>query len=250
MKTLFRAALLGSAVLALSAAAVPAQEAMAHPPAGHMMQHHAPTLSISATGEVKAEPDMATINFGVVTEAKTAAEAMRLNSEQMNRVMAAVRRQGVQDKDVQTSGLNLQALYTYRENMPPELRGYQASNSVTVAINDLKKTGATIDAVVSAGVNQINGVSFGLRDPKQAENAARVAAARELQARAQLYAGALGMRIKTLRSFNEGGGYVPPAPVMYRMEAAMAVPDAAPTPISPGQLTIRIDVSGVYELEK
>jgi uncharacterized protein YggE len=142
-------------------------------------------LNLSAYGEVKAAPDMATISFGVVTEATTAAEAMRLNAARMNEVMTALRRAGIEERYVQTSGLNLSAQYDYVQNEPPRLRGYQANNRVTVIINDLTKVGTTADAVVAAGVNQIDGISFGLKDPTSAENQARQLAVRNLQAKAR-----------------------------------------------------------------
>ncbi|CAN5172503.1 hypothetical protein BH10PSE2_BH10PSE2_27770 [soil metagenome] len=132
-----------------------------------------PSLNLSATGEVKIAPDMATISFGVVTEAPTAQAAMAQNATRMTEVAATLRRAGVAERDIQTSGLNLSAQYDYQDNQPPKLRGYQATNRVTVNIQDLSKVGTTADAVVAAGVNQIDGISFGLKDPKTAEDQAR-----------------------------------------------------------------------------
>ena len=171
-----------------------------------------PSLNLSAYGEVKAAPDMATISFGVVTEAATAAEAMQQNAARMNEVMAALRRAGIEARDVQTSGLNLSAQYDYIQNEPPRLRGYQANNRVTVIINDLTAVGTTADAVVAAGVNQIDGISFGLKDPTAAENRARQLAVRNLQAKAALYSQALGVELGGIRSLTEGGGYAPQPP--------------------------------------
>ena len=88
-----------------------------------------PSLNLSATGEVKVAPDMATITFGVVTEAATAQEAMAQNAARMTQVAAALRRAGIAERDIQTSGLNLQAQYDYVQNEPPRLRGYQATRS-------------------------------------------------------------------------------------------------------------------------
>jgi uncharacterized protein YggE len=148
---------------------------------------------------------------------------------------------------VQTSGLNLSAQYDYQQNEPPRLRGYQASNQVTVTINDLDRVGETADAVVAAGVNQIGGISFGLEDPTAAENRARQLAVRNLQAKAALYADALGVSLGGIRSLTEGGGYTPRPPVPMYARAEMAM-DAASTPVSPGELTVRIDITGVYDL--
>lgn len=246
-----RALMMGGALMAaavLSAPAALAQTAPAPTPMGamHMMQP-APSLNLSAYGEVKAAPDMATITFGVVTEAPTAEAAMRDNATRMTQVMAALRRAGVAERDVQTSGLNLSAQYDYVQNEPPKLRGYQASNRVTVTINDLTKVGTTADAVVSAGVNQIDGISFGLKDPTTAENQARQLAVQALQSKAQLYAQALGVPLGGVRTLTEGGGYSPQPPMPMYARAAMA-DSAGSTPVSAGELTIRVDITGVYDI--
>ncbi len=247
LKTLaFGGAVAAAAVLAV--AAPPTMAQTIEPGAMHMMQP-APSLNLSAYGEVKAAPDMATITFGVQTEAPTAAEAMRDNAARMTQVMTALRRAGIAERDIQTSGLNLSAQYDYQQNEPPKLRGYQAVNRVTVTINDLSKVGTTADAVVSAGVNQIDGISFGLKDPTAAENQARQLAVRALQGKAQLYADALGVRLGGVRTLTEGGGYSPPPPMPMYAARAMSV-QADSTPVSAGELTVRVDISGVYDIAR
>lgn len=248
-----RLLLMSGAVMAAAALfAAPAARAQSQPDGGAPMVIHAvadrPALNLSAYGEVKTAPDMATISFGVVTEATTAAEAMRLNATRMNEVMTALRRAGIEARYVQTSGLNLSAQYDYVQNEPPRLRGYQANNRVTVIINDLTAVGTTADAVVAAGVNQIDGISFGLKDPSAAENEARRLAVRNLQAKASLYSQALGVGLGGIRSLSEGGGYAPAPPMpMYAMRA-QAMDSAGSTPVAAGELTVRIDITGVYDL--
>ncbi len=105
-----------------------------------------------------------------------------------------------------------------------------------------------MDAVVAAGANQINGIAFGLANARAAEDAARKVAVQALSAKAALYAEATGTRLVRLVNLAEGGGYTPQPPrPMFRM-AAMA--DAAPTPVQPGELSVRIDVTGMYEVAK
>ena len=251
-----RALMIGGALMAAVAlrVAAPSAHAQSQPQGGAPLTIQAvterPSLNLSAYGEVKATPDMATINFAVVTEATTAAEAMSQHATRMNQVMAALRRAGIAERDIQTSGLNLSAQYDYVQNEPPKLRGYQASNQVTVVINDLTKVGATADAVVSAGVNQINGISFGLKDPSAAENQARQIAVRNLQAEAPLYCQALNTPLGGIRSLTEGGGYGGPQPApMYARAMAMDSAGGG-TPVAAGELTIRIDITGVYDLNR
>ncbi len=241
------AALLGAT--ALTGASAPAAFAQAAPEAsGADSAFRATTLSLSAFGEIKAAPDMATISLGVQTHAPTAAQAMSDNASRMSQVVATLKKGGIEARDIQTSGLNLGAEYAYEPNKPPRLTGYQASNQVTVIVNDLARLGPALDAVVAAGANQVNGVSFGLKNPGAAEDQARLKAVQALQAKAQLYAGATGHRVLRLVNLAEGGGFVPPAPVPMLRRTAM-VAEAA-TPVEPGQLNVRIDVSATYELAK
>jgi len=246
MNTLMRAAGLG---LALSvAAAAPAALAQAAPPAADSM-FRATTLNLSAYGETKVAPDMATISLGVMTQEKTAAEALAANSRQMNAVVASLKKSGIAEKDIQTSNLNLNPQYRYVENQPPQLVGYQASNQVTVTVHDLKKLGAAVDATVAAGANQVQGISFGLEDPTTAENAAREAAVKALTSKAALYARATGHSVLRLVSLSEGGGGYP-RPPMPMVAMAAAREKAFDTSVSPGELTVRVDVTGLYELTR
>jgi len=246
MKTLMRAAGLG---LALTFAAAPAVLAQAAPPAADTM-FRATTFNLSAYGETRVEPDMATITLGVMTEGKTAAEAMAANATRMTAVVASLKKAGIAEKDIQTSNLNLNPQYRYEQNKPPMLTGYQASNQVTVRVLDLKKLGAAVDATVSAGASQVHGISFGLLDPTTAENAAREAAVKALAAKVDLYAKVTGHRVTRLVSLSEGGGYTPPPPMpMMEMAAARGFAKDS-TPVQGGQLTVRIDISGLYEVTR
>ena len=206
----------------------------------------ATTLNLSATGEVKATPDQATITLGVRTTGKTAAEAMRANRDLMNAMVGALTGQGVQKRDIQTSNLNLQAQYVYAQNQPQRLTGYEADNAVTVTVRDVAKLGQTVDAVTAGGANQVNGIVFGLADPKPAQDGARRSAVQMLRAKADLYAQAAGLRVVRLVNLTEGdaGPVYQPRPMMMR---SMSVA-AAPTPVEPGELKVDVNLTAVYEL--
>ena len=208
----------------------------------------ATTLSIPAFGQVKVAPDQASITLGVQSKAATASDALRQNASDMNRVMSSLRRAGLPDKAIQTSNLTLEPQYTYAQNLPPVLNGYQVSDDVVITVDDLSKLGQVLDAVVTAGANQVNGISFGLKDPGAAEDAARLAAVKSLRAKSDLYVQATGYRAARLVSLSEGGGYAP-EPVRPMMAMAKSV-GASMTPVSPGELTVRVDVSGLYELTR
>ena len=220
--------------------------ALAQTAAGPAGADQVTTLDLSAFGEVKTAPDQATITLGVQSKAITAADAMRQNAQQMSRVIAALRQAGVGEKSIQTSNLSLDAQYAYDPNQPPRLTGYQASNDVLITVDDLTKLGSILDAAVASGANQVNGISFGLKDAEASEAAARLAAVKALRAKADLYAGATGYHVTRLISLSEGGGYAPgPIRPMMAMARLASAPE---TPVSPGELTVRVDVSGSYAL--
>jgi uncharacterized protein YggE len=227
----------------LTAAALPAQAQSAD------AAFRATTFNLSATGETKVVPDLATITLGVQNEAPTAAGALSANAVQMNRVIAALKKAGVAERDIQTSNLNVNPQYVYVENQPPRLNGYQASNQVTVQVRDLSKLGASVDATVGAGATNVGGISFGLQDPQAAEDAARQDAVKALKAKVDLYARATGYSVVRLVSLNEGGGYTPSPPPMPMFAANMRM-KADSSPVAAGELKVRIDVSATYEMAK
>ena len=208
----------------------------------------ATTFSLAAHGETNVAPDMATITLGVQTDDMTAAGALRANGAKMNQVMAALRRAGVADRDIQTSNLNVNPQYVYEQNQPPKFNGYQVTNQVTVTVRDLNRVGQAVDATVGAGANTVSGISFGLQNPQVAEDAARMDAVKALQAKADLYAKATGYRIVRLVNLSEGGGYTPAPPMpMY----AMAKRESADsTQVAGGELKVRIDVTATYEVAR
>jgi uncharacterized protein YggE len=245
MKTLMHAAALGMALT--TTAAAPVAMAQAVPTAADTM-FKATTMNLSATGETRVAPNVASISLGVMTEGKTAAEALAANATRMTAVMATLKKAAIAEKDIQTSNLSVNPQYRYVENQPAVLIGYQVSNQVTVTVRDLKKLGAAVDATVNAGANQVNGISFGLSDPSAAENAAREAAVRALTAKADLYARATGYRILRLVTLSEGGGYSPQPMPMVAMAMRSEAKDSSP--VSGGELSVRIDITAVYELTR
>ena len=175
-------------------------------------------LSVSATADATRVPDVATISTGVVTQAADANAAMRANAVQMDKVMAAIRAAGIAERDIQTSGINLNPQYKYVENQPPSIVGYQASNNVNVKVRDLSRLGKVLDAFVANGANQINGPSFEVDKPDEAYDEARLAALKKAQARADTYASALGLKVRRIVSTSEGGASLPrPMPMIRAM---------------------------------
>jgi uncharacterized protein YggE len=204
-------------------------------------------LDISATGEVTRVPDIAVISAGVVSRSATATGALQDAADRMQRVLAALKRAGVQDRDVQTSNISLNPEYRYVENQPPQLTGYTASNQLTIRFRDIRNSGKILDALVSQGANQISGPSLTIDKPEAALDEARARAVAAGRARAELYARSLGMRIVRVVSVSESGGYAvpPPMPMYARAEVAQA----ADTKIVPGEQKLQVTLAMTFELQ-
>ena len=203
-------------------------------------------LSVSAQAEATRVPDVATISAGVVTQAADANAAMQANAKQMDGVMRALREAGIAERDIQTSGINLNPQYRYAEDQPPAITGYQASNTVRIKVRDIGKLGGVLDALVASGANQVNGPSFEIDKPEAAYDEARRAALAKAQARAKMYADALGVRVRRIVSIDEGGGFQPPMPMPMMARAEKGV--AYDTAVSPGETTLSANLSVVFEL--
>jgi uncharacterized protein YggE len=211
---------------------------------GKDLPEHGTRLDIVATGEVQRAPDVATIGAGVVTQATQAGAAMASNAERMTATVAALRKAGVADRDIQTSQVSLQPQYRYGENQPPVLTGYQVSNRVTVRLRDLRNAGRVLDALVAAGANQIDGPTFGVDKPEAALDEARTQAIATARSRAELYAKAAGLRVVRIARISESGQVESP----IRPMAVMAMRKAADTPVEAGEQALSVTVSVSFEL--
>ena len=205
-------------------------------------------LSVSAQAEATRVPDVATVSAGVVTQAPDANAAMQANAKQMDGVMRAIRAAGIAERDIQTSGINVNPQYRYIEGEQPAITGYQASNTVRIKVRDVGKLGEVLDALVASGANQVNGPSFEIDKPEEAYDEARRAALAKAQARAKMYADALGLRVRRIVSIDEGGGFQPPMPVPMMAMARAEKGAAYDTSVSPGETTLGATLNVVFEL--
>jgi hypothetical protein len=202
-------------------------------------------LDISATGEVTRVPDVAIISAGVVSRSASASGALQDTANRMSQVLAALKRAGVADRDIQTSNVSLNPEYRYPENQSPQLVGYTASNNVTVRFRDIRSSGKILDALVTVGANQINGPTLTVDKPESALDEARAKAVAIGRARAELYAHSLGLRVVRIVSVNESGGYAVPPPVPMMMAQARK----ADTSIEAGQQKLQVNVAMTFELQ-
>jgi len=206
------------------------------------------TITLNGRGTVDHAPDIAMITLGVSVEAETASTAMSQQTTKMNGVFTAVKAAGVADRDMQTSNLSLNPVYDYPQNQKARLRGYNASNQITIKVRDLKNLGKTLDAVVKGGGNTINGVSFSIDKPESFQNDARIAAIKDAAAKAELYANAVGYKVKRIVTVSEQDYYPQPVPMMARMMNQDAAAEA--TPVAGGEVSLIQNVNVTFELTK
>jgi uncharacterized protein len=204
-------------------------------------------LDVTATGEVSRVPDIAIISAGVVSRSPTAAAALQDTASRMDRVLAALKRAGVEQRDIQTSQVSLNPEYRYPDNQSPQLVGYTASNTVTVRFRDIRSSGKILDALVGQGANQISGPSLIVDKPEAALDEARAKAVAIGRARADLYARSLGMRVVRIVAVSESGGYSPPPPMPMMMQTRIDSLPAAK--IEPGEQKLQVNVQMTFELQ-
>lgn len=212
------------------------------------IEANGPVIELSVFESVTAEPDLVTIGAGVTSQAKTAVEAMRMNAVQMQSVVDRIKALGVADKDIQTTGINLNAQYDYdRGNQRQVFRGYQVSNRVSVKLRDVQETGAALDALVVAGATDLSGPNFSIEDDTAAKAIARKRAIERAQERASAYATMFGYdSVKVLSVSESIRGRGPSVQMAMRSQADAISVSAAP--VQPGQVSTGVNLSIKYEM--
>ena len=205
-----------------------------------------PPAAISVTGEatVSVPPDLAEIEGGVTSEAKTAREASEANNAAMGKVLQALKGAGIEEKDIQTARLSLQPQSAPNRSGPSAIAGYRASNRVTVRVRDVTKVAGVIDTLVGAGANDIGGINFVVSQASKLLDEARERAVADARRKAEIYAKAAGVTLGAPLSISEEGNS---APAPYRrMAAGMAVS----APVAQGEETLQVTVSVSWAIKQ
>ncbi|MXZ89372.1 MAG: DUF541 domain-containing protein [Dehalococcoidia bacterium] len=207
------------------------------------------SISVTGTGEVQAEPDIATVSTGVEVQADTVAEARAGAAEAANAVVAALRANGVEDSDIRTVDFSIRPVYDYSRETP-RIIGYFVSNNVLVTVRDVESVGELIDAVAEAGGDAVrfNGISFSHEDPAALTEQARALAIEDARAKAEQLAELTGVTLGSVLSVVETSWASPLLGQARGMEFAMA--DSAATSIQPGTSAVTVTVQAVWEIEK
>jgi uncharacterized protein YggE len=195
--------------------------------------------AISVTGEatVSVPPDLAQVDAGVTSDAKTAREASDANSAAMGKVLLALKSAGIEQKDYQTSRLSLQPEYAPNRQGPSPVVGYRASNRVTIRVRDVAKIANVIDTLVGAGANDIGGINFMVSQASKLLDDARTQAVADARRKAEIYAKAAGATLGAPLSISEEGAA--PRPVFRAKIAA----EMAAAPVAQGEETLSVTVN-------
>lgn len=229
------------------AAAVVAMVPVAAPAAEIHIEAKNPVVELSVSEVIESAPDTATFSTGVETSAPTASAALRQNSADVAKLIAQLQRLGIAEKDIQTSGISLNAEYEYiQATQKNQFKGYRASNQVQVKIRDIAKLGTIMDSVVVSGATNINGPWFSMNDDSALKKTARARALANGQAQAESYAKASGYTSVRLLSVAEGISGRSPRPQPMMKQAFDA--EASSVPIAPGQIGTSVVLSLQYEM--
>lgn len=202
------------------------------------------TVTAAGTGKTSAAPDEAEMYFGIVVRDAKADQALKKASAEADKIISAVKKAGVDNKDVQTQNLSVYPEYRNGETTKLEIIGYTANVSVRAKIRDIDKVGDVIAAATDAGANEISGPNFMLSDEAPARDEAIEKAIEDARRRAEVMAKAVGKRLGEVVSVSEQGVSVP---IYYaRSEADFA---AAKPVIEPGTLDVSASVTVVFELK-
>ncbi|MCK0128730.1 SIMPL domain-containing protein [Erythrobacter sp. F6033] len=235
-----------------TASAAAALAAMAVSPAAATnveIEAEGPIIELTVSEQVKTAPDTVTIGAGVTSEARTAVEALRQNSVEMRQVIERIKSLGVDEKDIQTTGINLNARYDYNRNTQQQVfRGYQVSNRVNVKLRDIDETGRVLDALVSAGATDLNGPTFLIDDDTAAKDEARKRAIATAQQRAEAYAEMLGYDGVEVLSISEAISRSGPMPQMMARSGIAEESADASAPVQPGQVSTGVNITITYEM--
>jgi uncharacterized protein len=228
------------AALVVAAAAVVAFAGVGRPDSAGGAAKPSGGITVNGTGTITSVPDEATFTVGVQTQGSTAREALAANSEQMRRVIAAVRSAGVAKDDVQTQDVSVSADYS-EEN---RIDGYTANNSVLVTIHELSSAGKVLDAASNAGANQVYGPTLSRSDEDTLQAKALREAVGDAQKKAEVLAAAAGVTLGQVTAISEGysGGAEP----YYATDLRLAKSSEAP--IKPGTQDTRATVSVTFAI--
>jgi uncharacterized protein len=206
-----------------------------------------PVLVVNGSAQVFVAPDVATVRLGIVRQAPTAQGAQEQANAVAKEILNAIGKVGVSANQIQTARLVLSPVYAPRNpesRDAPRIVAYNATNVVSVRVENLSLVGGVVDAGLKGGANQVEGIQFGLRNDLASRAEALKQAVQEARSKGQVMADALNVNIVEVLEATEGGVSV--VPFAEASLQRMAV--AADTPVSPGQIQVQANVVIRYRI--
>ncbi|MDD4751625.1 MAG: SIMPL domain-containing protein [Synergistaceae bacterium] len=206
------------------------------------------TITVQGSSSVTAAPTIAYVSIGVTTFNKNAASAQGENAVKMDRVYKTLASLGIKKDKIKTLNYNISPRYDYKNNVAT-LAGYNVINSIRVTVMDLKKVSDVLDMTVKEGVNQSNSISFGVTDEERDKLYLQALSQAVVNAKekANTIATAAGITISKPANIIEGSSAHFVQPNYRAMDMAKMASEAAPTPISEGEMTIGANVTVIYD---
>lgn len=211
----------------------------------------APRIVVIGEGEAAIAPDLAIVSLSVLREAETARGALDQANKAAADVIAAMKEAGIEARDLQTGGLQINPRYVYPQNggeEQPRIVAYQATNTLTVRVRDIAMVGEIVDRAVTLGVNQGGNIAFTNDDPSAVRDEARRRAVADAIARARTLAEAAGVALGPVVELSEQSYTQPPMPIAagraYSMDSAAAVP------VEAGENVYRVQINATFELKQ
>ncbi|NML51543.1 SIMPL domain-containing protein [Streptomyces sp. R302] len=238
-------AVLGALLLGTAAPALAAAPERPAPRAAAVRAEAPATVTVTGSGSATATPDVAILSVGVEVTKPTAKEAMAAQNTAAKALLAVLREQGVEDRDIRTDSLSLNPVYTQTTGGESKVSGYQASQTFSAKVRDIDRAGQVIGAVngSTGDAGRVNGVVFDVADPKDLRAKAREAAYRDAYEKASQHARLSGHRLGRLVSLSEGDSLRPGQGTLPSLPA-----DEQNVPLAPGEIEEQVTVSAVYEL--
>jgi uncharacterized protein YggE len=205
-------------------------------------------ITTSGNGKVIYVPDLGYIHAGVSSDGKTATEAWEKNADAVNKIFEALKKMGLEPKDLKTGSVSLTPRYVTRPYQEPELVGYTASYNLTVTVHKLPDLGTILDSMVENGANRNVGISFSTSELDKLMDEARTKAAAEARKNANLYVTAAGAQLGQVLSITDGSYAPPPVYRFDMMEAKMA--GHAPLQIAAGEQELSVSVTITFAINQ
>jgi uncharacterized protein YggE len=205
------------------------------------------TINVTGNAQVILAPDIAYISIGVHSEAKAAKEAVASNNSQTQAVIDAIKGQGVDAKDIQTTNFSVYQQEKFAPTGEDLGSFFMTDNTVYVTMRNIAKIGDILDASISAGANSIYGINFDVQDKESALATGRDQAMEDAKSQAEQLAKASGAKLGDVQSISYYSSS--PSPIYYDTKAAGVGGGGGSVPVSPGQLTLTVSVSVTYAIK-